>query len=165
MRPYMARDSRHKSVGLAHLLSCMPGLGQLYVGYFQRGFAFALVFATFVTLLNMHTDPLKPFLGITMAFFILYNIIDAGRRARFYNMALDGERPIDLPEDFKMPGGRGSIVWGLLLTALGILLILNRYDVDLEWLADWLADWWPLVLVVLGLNLIYKAVRARGRRL
>ena len=69
-------------------------------------------------------------------------------------------RQQELPEDFKMPGGSGSLVGGLLLTLFGILLFLNtKYDIDL----DWLADWWPLALVALGLNLVYKAVRARQK--
>src|SRR5207247_139430 len=46
------RDTRSKSPALAAVLSMMPGLGQVYVGYYQRGFVHAAVVATLVTLLG-----------------------------------------------------------------------------------------------------------------
>ena len=42
-------DSRRKSPGLACFLSLMPGLGQVYVGYYQRGFVHAAVVAALIT--------------------------------------------------------------------------------------------------------------------
>ena len=36
-------DPRRKSPWLAAILSAMPGLGQIYVGYYQQGFINALV--------------------------------------------------------------------------------------------------------------------------
>ena len=36
--PRLAGDQRRKSPTLAALLSLMPGLGQVYVGYYQQGF-------------------------------------------------------------------------------------------------------------------------------
>jgi hypothetical protein len=157
-----ARDSRRKSVALAYFLSfIMPGLGQVYVGYYQRGFLHAIIFGGIIALLSTGSvRGLEPLFGIFLGFFYLYNIVDAGRRASFYNMALDGLQPMPFPEDFKLPSGGGSLVGGLILTAIGLLLFLNlRFDFDL----DWLVEWWPLLLVALGLNLIYKATRSRPK--
>ena len=156
-----ALDSRRKSVGLAYFLSfIMPGLGQVYVGYYQRGFVHVAIFAGIITMLaSGAARGLEPLLGIFMGFFYFYNIVDAGRRASFYNQALNGMHQMELPEDFKMPGGSGSLVGGVLLTAIGVLLFLHtRWDFDLEFLADW----WPLVLVALGINLIYRARTRKG---
>src|SRR2546426_12676916 len=71
------RDTRSKSPALAAVLSMMPGLGQVYVGYYQRGFVHAAVVATLVTILASGTlDRLNPLLALFMSFFWLYNIID-----------------------------------------------------------------------------------------
>ena len=60
----------------------MPGLGQVYVGYYQRGFIHVLVAATIITLLaNGAADALIPLLGLFLGFFWLYNMVDAYRRA------------------------------------------------------------------------------------
>ena len=42
----------------------------------------------------------EPLFGIFLAFFWLFNIVDAWRRATFYNNALAGIGPATLPEDF-----------------------------------------------------------------
>lgn len=153
-------SSRRKSVGLAYFLSfLMPGLGQVYVGYYQRGFLHAIIFASLVAVLSSGSARgIEPLFGVFLAFFYLYNIVDAGRRAAFYNLAIDGMQPTDLPEDFKMPAGGGSLVGGLILTGIGLLLFLNlRFDINI----DWIVEWWPLVLVAFGVHLVYKALRRK----
>src|SRR2546422_5711021 len=90
------RDTRSKSPALAAVLSMMPGLGQVSVGYYQRGFVHAAVVATLVTILASGTlDRLNPLFALFMSFFWLYNIIDAARRASLYNDALAGNPSID----------------------------------------------------------------------
>src|SRR5882724_7219703 len=108
--PTRMRDSRSKSPAIAALLSMMPGLGQVYVGYYQRGFVHALVIASLISILSSGAvEGLNPLFSLFMAFFWLYNIIDAARRASLYNDALAGNPTIELPQDFKTPGFRGSI--------------------------------------------------------
>src|SRR6266540_2183744 len=83
------RDTRSKSPALAAVLSMMPGLGQVYVGYYQRGFVHAAVIATLITILaSGSVERLSPLFGLFMSFFWLYNIIDAARRASLYHDAL-----------------------------------------------------------------------------
>src|SRR5438093_2100938 len=85
------RDTRSKSPALAAFLSMMPGLGQVYVGYYQRGFIHAAVIGSLVTILSSGAvEGLHPLFGLFMAFFWLYNVIDAARRASLYNDALAG---------------------------------------------------------------------------
>jgi len=43
---FRVRDTRRKSPAIAAILSMMPGLGQVYVGYYQRGFVHAVVVAS-----------------------------------------------------------------------------------------------------------------------
>jgi len=153
------RDPRAKSVVLACMLSAMPGLGQVYVGYYQRGFVHAILIAALIAVLN--TGPLgafTPLIAIFLAFFWLYNIIDAGRRAELYNQTLLGSEAIDLPQDLKMPGVGGSILGGLLLVAVSVILLgYTRFDMPMEWLQDW----WPVAGVLLGLYLLVKGIMDR----
>jgi hypothetical protein len=153
-------DPRKKSVMLAILLSAMPGLGQVYVGYYDLAFRNILVICGLIALLATGAvHRLEPVVGLFMAFYWLHNLVDAGRRASFYNQALAGVRPMDLPEDMKAPQRFGSLGGGILLIAVGLTLFANTmFDVPLEWLAQW----WPLGLVGAGAWLVVADRRARA---
>jgi hypothetical protein len=61
-------DPRRKSPILASILSLMPGLGQIYVGYYRVGFIHILVVGSCITLLNaMDGDGIAPLLGFFLA--------------------------------------------------------------------------------------------------
>ena len=152
------RGFPYKSPLLACLLSLMPGLGQVYIGYYQRGFAHVAIFALLILALNNGAGDLAPMFGVFMAFFVVYNIIDAGRRASLYNQAVDGFDGIDMPSDIRMPTS-GSMGWGVALVVFGILLLLNtRFDVSMAWMEDW----WPAAGILLGGYLIYKSRKNGG---
>lgn len=151
------RVSRSKSVVLACVLSIMPGLGQVYVGYYTRGFVHVFAFASIIALLaSGDLSGLAPFLGISLGFLYLYNIVDAGRRASLYNLALQGLGPEKLPEE--LSGRRGSLGSGIILIGVGVLLLAHlRFDMSLEWLEEW----WPLALILFGAYLALQAIRDR----
>ena len=157
--PEGIEDPRRKSPALACILSAMPGLGQVYVGYYQRGFIHALVVGGVITFLaNIRDETLAPLGGIFLAFFWLYNIIDAGRRAAIYNHVLAGGEVMDLPKDIRLPGVHGSIVGGMILIAVGaVLLAHTAYDYSLAWVEDW----WPAALLLFGGYLVVKGVAER----
>ena len=153
-------DPRRKSPLAASFLSMMPGLGQVYVGYYQRGFIHAIVVSTLIALLNVELGPLTPLAALFLAFFWLYNIVDAGRRALLYNEALAGRTGIELPEDFKTPALRGSVPGGLAIVAVGgVLLSHTRFGLPL----DWLQEWWPAALILFGVYLVGWSVMTRHR--
>jgi hypothetical protein len=147
-------DPRRKQPLLACVLSLMPGLGQVYVGYYRRGFVHAIVVGTIITLMSSNAvRGLEPMFGLFLAFFWLYNVIDAGRRAALYNYALDGIGKVELPEDVALMGMRGSVAGGLFLIALGGILLSNTlFDYSLAWLEDY----WPLAPILLGVYLVFK---------
>ncbi len=155
-----AQDARSKSPALACMLSLMPGLGQVYVGYYARGFVHAIVVASLITLLATgDLDELTPLAGFFLAFFWLYNVIDAGRRASFYNQLLAGGSEPDLPSDVALPGLQGSITGGLLLIGVGTLLLLHtKLDMSIKWVVDW----WPVVPILIGVGLLAKAIQERS---
>ena len=153
------RDSRSKSPAIAAILSMMPGLGQVYVGYYQRGFIHAAVIAGLITLLASGSiEGLTPLFALFMAFFWLYNIIDAARRAALYNDALAGNPSIELPRDFGTPGIGGSIFGGASLIIAGLVLLLHtRFGMTL----DWVEEWWPVAPMIFGAYLLGRALLER----
>ena len=156
------RDPRSKSAVVAAILSCMPGLGQVYVGYYQRGFIHAIVVAGLITLLaGRMVGQLIPLFALFMAFFWLYNIIDAARRATHYNEALAGNPAFDMPEDLKMPKTGGSIFGGACLIGIGFILLLHtRFDMSL----DWMEEWWPVAPMIFGGYLLVRAIQDRQEK-
>lgn len=160
--PLFPEDPRRKSPATATVLSLMPGLGQIYVGYYQQGFVNVLVVAGVITLLansgHWGLSALEPLGGVFLAFYWLYNLVDAGRRAAFYNQALVGMDKMTMPEDLRLPSGGGSLAGGVVLVLLGLLIFSNTmFGMSL----DWLEQWWPLALVGGGVYLIYSSIRDR----
>jgi len=159
--PRLVGDPRRKSPALAGILSLMPGLGQVYVGYYNHGFINMAVCGGTIFLLSIsgHEYPtlraLDPFLGFFLGFYWLYNIVDAFRRAAFYNQSLAGLGPVDIPEDMKLPKTGGSMAGGITLIVIGLLLFANT---ALGMSLDWLEKWWPMGLVLLGAWLVYRNV-------
>jgi len=159
-RTHVQEDSRYKSPALATILSLLPGLGQVYVGYYQQGFTNILVVGTVISIMIQQIEPIMPIAGFFIVFFWLFNMIDAGRRATFYNQAVAGLSPTEIPEDMKMPGSRGTLFGGILLIAAGAILTGHTgFGYSLEWLESW----WPIALVILGVYLIYRNVMERKK--
>jgi len=146
---------------LAGLLSLVPGLGQIYVGYYQQGFINILVIASLISVVSMDMGSANPLFGFFIAFYWLYNIIDASKRAAFVNESLAGLGPLDLPEHYNLPGGQGSLFAGILMVLLGAVALSHTvFGMSLEWLEDW----WPLGLVLVGGWLIFQAVYKKPAR-
>lgn len=156
-----------KSPVIAGLLSLMPGAGQIYVGYYKVGFIHNVVFGTTIAFLAAGGGPfpvLLPAMAIFLSFFVIYNIVDASRRATLYNLALDGGEGIDLPSmdmDISLPNVGSSIGGAVVLIVLGVVLLSNTL---LGIPLDWLAAWWPVIPLGLGIHLLVKALKERQAR-
>ena len=66
-------DPRRKSPALAAVLSVIPGVGQLYIGYYVRGFAVAAIFGLTVISadpapmgIKNTAHPYNPLLGVPL---------------------------------------------------------------------------------------------------
>ena len=154
-KDFLTRNERYKSPVLATLLSLMPGLGQIYVGYYRQGFINVIVIAGLICLLSSYAleGNLKPFFAFFLVFYWLFNLVDAYRKCTFYNQKAAGLGEFDLPDGEKLPGGHGSLMGGvLLIIAGGIALAYTRFGISLEWIEDW----WPLGVILFGLYLVIQ---------
>jgi TM2 domain-containing membrane protein YozV len=130
------------------------GAGQLYNNQYRKALVFFFIFTGLVTVIaSSDGDAGQPFLGLTLAGFIIYQLFDAVQTAgRINRGALKGEEEIlgieEVPEFVKT----GSIFWGIVLVALGAMLIfanfeLMSYDTVFEFLI-------PFAILVVGLKLV-----------
>lgn len=148
-------DPRHKSPALAAVLSVVPGLGQIYIGYYVRGFVIAAILLIVILVAAESRDPVGPMLVMFAMFFWAFNLIDAGRMAALYNHFTAGADTIQMPEDFKLPRMGGSIIGGVVLLAFGSIALSNT---AFGYRLDWLEDWWPVFPLALGAYLLARGV-------
>jgi hypothetical protein len=157
---YSRRDLPLKSTPFTVVLSAiMPGLGQVYVGYYKQAFTYIIIFASVITLLaSGDVNGMEPLLGIFLGYFYFYQLIDAGRKASLYNQVLERGEAADLAVG-ELPDSGGAMFGGWVLMIVGIFALANTvFDVSLQWLEDW----WPLGLVAAGGWLIYRSRQDRG---
>jgi len=144
-----------KSPGFAGVLGMFPfGVGALYNGQYTKALLHLIIFAGLVHMQDRGGG--QPFIGLVLAGFIVYQFFDNIQSARAINAAAAGQVPATavnqgLPE---IPS-QGSIFWGIVLIALGGLLILSNFEIINY---DTLLDFWPVAVIVLGLKLVVDAV-------
>src|SRR5262245_22308645 len=85
-----AFDPRRMSPFLASAISIIPGMGQIYICYYVRGFLTAAIFMLVVMTSAEMYGPLGPVLAMTAVFIWVFGLIDAGRMAALYNHAAAG---------------------------------------------------------------------------
>jgi hypothetical protein len=158
-----------KSPGLAGILSAIfPGLGQLYLGLYQRAFKIAAVFAGCIWVLSsdMFGGHSEPIFGLGIAFTWFFGIIDAVRQAKAINAGYVDAGGLAASEQVARVKreSTASLTWGVILVGIGTLWLIDRY-VDLDWfwavVEDWLA---PVSFILLGLVLIITYVIKKRRR-
>jgi len=140
----------------AALLSLFPGVGHIYNGLYMRGITFFLVIAC---LIGITADGRHPLFGLAIAFFWLFNVIDAYRQAALINYGYAQDLGLlDMP---KAPrAGQGGLIAGLLLSLVGLVAIADEY---LAIRLDWIFNLWPFALVAIGVWLIVASFRDRRR--
>ncbi|HKA37182.1 MAG TPA: hypothetical protein VKH43_10210 [Thermoanaerobaculia bacterium] len=148
----------HKSPGLAGFLSIFSGLGHLYLGLYQRAFAFAAAFC-FLIAFSSHGRG-GAFFGPVIFFVWVFAIIDAVRQAKAINrgaVAESGFAPATAPAIRRE--GTGGLTWGVILVGIGVLWILDRYlTIDWSFMEEWGG---PMALILLGLVLVISHIRKK----
>jgi hypothetical protein len=148
-----------KNPYLAALLSLFPGMGNVYNGLYLRGMTFFLVIASLIGIIDRGHSRGEPIFAFAIAFFWLFNVIDAYRQATLINYGYAQDLGLtDLPRYPR--ASQGGLIAGILLTLIGLFALADRYlDIRL----DWIFDLWPFALVAGGLWLIWATIRDRRR--
>ncbi len=148
-----------KSPALAGILSIFPGVGAIYNGQIYKGFLFIIIFAFLITIQG---HAVQPFVALMLAAFVLYAIIDAVQTAKSINRrALGGEEVEELKEEVPQVVKSGSIFWGIVLLALGVLFLLANFEV-IDYGTLW--DFWPVAIIVIGAKLVFDYLSRKNNK-
>jgi len=151
------------SAGLAAVLSIFfPfGVGQVYNGQYAKGLAHMLIFIALIGGISAADSAgaaawYGPVFGIALAFFYVYQIIDAARSAKAIQLGQPAPDPFGLGRTFGA-GERVNIarvpIGAVILIALGVLFLFNTMGFFHFY---WISRLWPLVLIGLGVWLLIK---------
>ena len=130
------------------------GVGAVYCSQYAKGLAHLLVFALLIFGAD-HAGNYDWVFGIGIAFFYVYQIIDAVRTARALQEGQPAPDPLGLGQTFSMgekfDSGRVP-VGAVVLIGLGVLFLLHTMGI-MEYGFD---RFWPLLLVFFGGWLFYR---------
>ena len=151
--PAMPAPVGRKNPGLAALLSLFPGVGHIYNGLYMRGVTFFLVVACLIGIVVRGHE----LFGLAIAFFWIFNVIDAYRQATLINYGYAQDLGLlDMP---KAPrAGQGGLMAGILLSLVGLIAVADQYFYIR---LDWIFNLWPFALVAIGVWLIAASFRDR----
>jgi hypothetical protein len=133
------------------------GVGAVYCGQYAKGLAHLIVFVLLIVgQANASSDALHIVLGLTIAGFYLYQIIDAIRSAKALQAGQPAPDPFGLGSMFS-PGDRQDFTRGvpmgaIVLIGLGVLFLLQNLNI---WFLEF-DRMWPLGLIFLGVWLYAK---------
>jgi len=149
-----------KSPALAGILSFFfPfGVGAFYNSQPIKGFVYLLIFAGLVTMQS--NGDIQPFIGIILGGFYIYQIFDSIFTANSINRrALTGEDVEKVKEELPDFVKTGSVFWGIVLLALGGILLLANFDVISY---ETVFDFWPIAIIVIGVKLVADYVAKKN---
>ena len=152
------------SPGLAGVLAgFFPfGVGAVYNGQYAKGLAHMLIFIALVFGASQTGDTYGPIFGLSIAFFYIYQIIDAVRSAHAIRTGLPAPDPFGLAKAFGS-GERVDFnrvpVGALVLIGLGVLFLLNTMGI---FHAYWIHRLWPLILIAIGVWLFIRRFSPPG---
>jgi hypothetical protein len=136
------------------------GVGAVYCSQYAKGLAHLLIFVMLI-FASDHAGSWGWIFGIGIAFFYVYQIIDAVRTAHALQAGQPAPDPMGLGQTFSMGEkfDAGKVpVGAIVLIGLGVLFLLHTmriFETGLDRL-------WPLLLIVLGCWMFYRN-RERAR--
>jgi hypothetical protein len=124
------------------------GVGAVYCSQYAKGLAHLLIFAMLI-FASDHAGRWDWVFGIGIAFFYVYQIIDAVRTAKALQEGLPAPDPYGLAQTFSMgEKGEPKSIPGvaIILIGLGVLFLLHTMNI-FEFGLD---RFWPLILIFFG---------------
>jgi hypothetical protein len=131
-----------------------PGLGAVYNGEYNKALIHIVVFATFIFGLSSDMDGgMKAVLGILLAGFIFYMAFDSMRTAEARRSGVTSADPLEAWSTNRPVGP-------IILIALGVLLLLNKFD----WFPWYRISqfFWPALLIGAGILMMRNRLDRRS---
>ncbi len=140
---------------IAGILGAIPfGIGAVYNGQYAKGLAHLFIFAMLVYGAD-HSGNWDFVFGFGIAFFVVYQIVDAVRTAKAIQAGQPAPDPLGLGQTFSM-GERfdaGKVPTGaVILIGLGVLFLLHTMGV----MEFGFERFWPLILILLGGWMVFR---------
>jgi hypothetical protein len=146
--PYAASGPNPALAGI--LAGFFPfGVGAVYAGQYAKGLAHLVIFSMLIWGVSSVGHGLEPLFGLGIAFFYVYQIVDAVRTARAIQLGQPAPDPFGLAQSFgagekvdssKIPMG------ALVLIGLGVLFLLHTIGI----FEFGFTNFWPFILIFLG---------------
>ncbi len=151
------------SPGLAAVLSVFfPfGVAQVYNGQYAKGLAHMLLFTGLVWGASESSGGMEPIFGLAIAFFYVYQIVDAVRSARAIQLGQPAPDPFGLSKAFAGGTVHPSRVplGAVILIGLGVLFLMST----MGWFHFfWIGRLWPVILIVIGVWLFVQRFRPQS---
>lgn len=143
--------------GLAAVLGCIPGVGAIYNGEYVKAVVYIFIFGGTVSLLGSGAPRgLEPLLGIFLAAFIFYMIMDSYKvaKARSLGAAAPPQSGWEMPDwgNGDWGSGKAAPIGPLILIGIGGLFLMNNFlPYHLH-----IFRFWPLALIGLGAYMIWQ---------
>jgi hypothetical protein len=139
---------------IAGILGAIPfGVGAVYNGQYAKGLAHLFIFVMLIYGAN-YAGRWDFVFGIGIAFFVVYQIIDAVRTAKALQFGQPAPDPLGLGQAFSMGEkfDSGKVpVGAVVLIGLGVLFLLHTMGMNFGF-----DRFWPLLIVFFGGWLFYR---------
>ena len=133
------------------------GVAPVYMGQYAKGLMHLIIFGVLIAGADQ-SGSAEAFFGLGIAFFYVYQIIDAHRTAK----ALMTGQPA--PDPFGLGSALGGEnlsaknipIGAVVLIGIGVLFLLQNIGL---FHFHWIGKLWPLILIALGLRIIMRGPR------
>jgi hypothetical protein len=136
------------------------GVASVYLGQYAKGLAHMMIFAVLVWAASGTGSAAETLFGLGIAFYYVYQIIDAHRSARALQLGQPAPDPFGLSRTFSA-GEKVDVsrlpVGAVVLIIIGVLFLLHNAGLFRMW---WIGHLWPVVLIGLG---VWMFLRLSGK--
>jgi hypothetical protein len=141
--------------GMAFLLGLIPGVGAICNGEYIKAVVHWVIFGFLISIQNStHLGTFEPLFAMFTSAFYFYMPVEAYQTARRRLLETHG---LEVPRS-SLDAGSGSLWAGIILTAMGIIFMLNSIQPGL---LDKILRFWPVALIGYGVYALWDHSAAR----
>ncbi len=131
------------------------GVAPVYLGQYAKGLMHLIIFAVLVAGANQGGSGADVVFGLGLAFFYVYQIIDANRTAKALLVGQPAPDPFGLSSALGTENlsAKNLPVGAVILIAIGVLFLLQNIGL---FHFHWIGRLWPLILIAIGLRIIMR---------